>query len=89
MTPQIALAMLLLSNLALLVLYIHMEREIEKIKNKPINNSGYAEIDGIKLYDIRIDYDCRKQLYMLCGVVTKEDLREATRNDKKYTGVET
>ena len=34
MTPQIALAMLILINLALLVLYIHTEREIEKIKKR-------------------------------------------------------
>jgi len=34
MTPQIALSMLLLCNVALLVLYMHMEREIEKIEKR-------------------------------------------------------
>jgi len=83
MTPQIALDMLILINLALLVLYIHMEWEIEKLKDKPINDSSFIELDGIRVYDIRIDYDCRNQLYKLYGIVTKEDLREATRNDRE------
>ena len=34
MTPQIALTMLLLTNLALLVLYGHMEREIDKLNDR-------------------------------------------------------
>ena len=34
MTPQLALSMLLLCNVALLVLYMHMEREIEKIEKR-------------------------------------------------------
>ena len=80
MTPQIALAMLLLSNLALLVLYIHMEREIDRLKNEFKNYPVF--LNGIRLYGTRIFYDERKQQYKIFGSVTNEDLREATRNDR-------
>ena len=72
MTPQIALAMLLLSNLALLVLYIHMEREIEKLRKEPKNLP--VSLGGARLYNIHIDYDERNHLYAISGVFTKEDL---------------
>ena len=86
MTPQIALAMLLLSNLALLVLYIHMEWQFEKLKK------GVTEfpvfIKGAKIHFGRISYDERNHTYKLHGMVFREDLRIDTSGNDRSTALD-